>query len=115
MATTPNGLPYPVGTDRVMDGDDAIKALATALRFYVATVTVTLTATPTTAVVVTFPAGLFTTIPVVVASMTSTGATAWKGGANAVSATSCQLFAQSNSGSAGSGTAPVTCIAMSLP
>lgn len=28
MATTPNGLPYPVGTDRVMDGDDAIRALA---------------------------------------------------------------------------------------
>lgn len=31
MATTTNGLPYPVGTDRVMDGDDAIKALAEAL------------------------------------------------------------------------------------
>lgn len=31
-ATTPtNGLPYPLGTDRVMDGDDAIKALAEAL------------------------------------------------------------------------------------
>src|SRR5262245_21823500 len=31
-STTPtNGLPYPVGTDRVMDGDDAIAALALAL------------------------------------------------------------------------------------
>lgn len=28
MATTANGLPYPVGTDHVIDGDDAIKALA---------------------------------------------------------------------------------------
>lgn len=28
MATTSTGYPYPVGTDRVMDGDDAIKALA---------------------------------------------------------------------------------------
>jgi hypothetical protein len=28
MATTPGGLPYPVGTDHVVDGDDAIKALA---------------------------------------------------------------------------------------
>lgn len=29
MATkTANGFPYPVGTDRVMDGDDAIRALA---------------------------------------------------------------------------------------
>ena len=31
MATTPGGLPYPVGTDKVVDGDDAIKALALAL------------------------------------------------------------------------------------
>jgi hypothetical protein len=30
-ANTANGLPYPVGTDRVMDGDDAIKALAQAV------------------------------------------------------------------------------------
>lgn len=26
--TTPNGVPYPLGTDRVMDGDDAIHNLA---------------------------------------------------------------------------------------
>jgi len=31
MATTPGGLPYPVGTDLVVNGDDAIKALADAL------------------------------------------------------------------------------------
>jgi hypothetical protein len=30
MATTAGGLPYPVGTDKVVDGDDAIKALALA-------------------------------------------------------------------------------------
>lgn len=30
MALTPGGLPYPVGTDKVVDGDDAIKALALA-------------------------------------------------------------------------------------
>jgi hypothetical protein len=30
-ATTPGGLPYPVGTDKVVDGDDAIKALALAV------------------------------------------------------------------------------------
>jgi hypothetical protein len=28
MATTPNGFPYPVGTDKVVDGDDAIRNLA---------------------------------------------------------------------------------------
>lgn len=31
MANTPKGYPYPVGTDRVMDGDDAIRALAEAV------------------------------------------------------------------------------------
>lgn len=31
MATTANGLPYPIGTDLVVNGDDAIKALAEAL------------------------------------------------------------------------------------
>lgn len=30
MATTAGGLPYPVGTDKVVDGDDAIKNLALA-------------------------------------------------------------------------------------
>lgn len=30
-STTSKGYPYPVGTDRVMDGDDAIKALAEAV------------------------------------------------------------------------------------
>lgn len=31
MATTANGLPYPVGTDLVRDGDNAIQSLAEAL------------------------------------------------------------------------------------
>jgi len=31
MANTAKGYPYPVGTDRVMDGDDAIHSLATAV------------------------------------------------------------------------------------
>ena len=30
-STTPHGLPYPVGTDRIMDGDNAIQALAEAV------------------------------------------------------------------------------------
>lgn len=31
MANTSHGLPYPLGTDRVMDGDNVIRALAEAL------------------------------------------------------------------------------------
>ena len=34
-ATTPKGLPYPLGTDRVMDGDDNIRRLAQAVENYV--------------------------------------------------------------------------------
>jgi hypothetical protein len=34
MATTPQGLPYPLGTDRVVDGDNAIRALAEAVSSY---------------------------------------------------------------------------------
>lgn len=30
MALTPGGLPYPLGTDKVVDGDNAIRALAEA-------------------------------------------------------------------------------------
>jgi hypothetical protein len=36
MATTTGGLPYPVGTDLVKDGDNAIKALADALDLHAA-------------------------------------------------------------------------------
>ena len=36
VATTPKNYPYPVGTDRVMDGDDAIHNLAIAIDYNVA-------------------------------------------------------------------------------
>lgn len=74
-ATTPKGYPYPLGTDRVMDGDDAIHALATAVdtRLGVATAGNVVTPVPTalnqqTSVAVTFPVGLFTATPAVVLS-----------------------------------------------
>jgi hypothetical protein len=72
MATNPKGYPYPVGTDRVMDGDDAIKALADAvaakLGQQVATgqASVGLNAAASANVAVTFPAGIFTVVPRVV-------------------------------------------------
>lgn len=34
-STTSKGLPYPLGTDRVMDGDDQIRKLAQAVENYV--------------------------------------------------------------------------------
>jgi hypothetical protein len=71
-SVTPKGYPYPVGTDRVMDGDDAIKALATAVDTKLGaaaagTLDITgLAANGTGSVAVTFPAGRFTASPTAV-------------------------------------------------
>lgn len=70
-ATTPKGYPYPVGSDLVMEGDDAIQALAETIdrrlpaAMWAANVTVP-NATGTKAVSVTFPSGLFEVAPIVV-------------------------------------------------
>jgi len=94
---TAHGYPYPVGTDRVMDGDDAIRALAekidanVAAGFYAATINVTIpTAADTNgSAVLTFPAGRFTTPPLVLAVATSTTPTVIQ--ASAVSATTASV------------------------
>lgn len=113
-ATTPNNLPYPLGTDRVMDGDDAIKALALALRYCTVSATVNLSTTPTAGVAVTFPAGLFSAAPVVLSILSGTGSTTWVGGVNGVTATGCNLFGRNITGSAGSGTAPIVGFAVQM-
>lgn len=114
MALTPHGYPYPVGTDRVMDGDDVIHALATAVDTQlgvtasgVATIPVTAVNTVTT-IAVTFPAGrfnaapfVFTTPPVVqpswystsVSAVTATGFTLYGFRNNGTAAFPCQWFA----------------------
>lgn len=82
MATTPKGFPYPLGTDRVMDGDDVIHSLATAVDVksgLVAggNVVIPITAVNTLATVaVTFPVGLFTANPIVVCTQTGAGSAA---------------------------------------
>lgn len=72
MASTPKGYPYPVGTDRVADGDDAIKSLAefvdvrlglAASGFFTSAAAASSGAVVATAI--TFPVGLFTVPPVV--------------------------------------------------
>lgn len=56
MATNAAGFPYPLGTDRVMDGDDAIKALADKVSwFQTGTVALAGDATANRIVPVTFP------------------------------------------------------------
>jgi hypothetical protein len=73
MATNSKGYPYPVGTDRVMDGDDAIKALADAVAARLGNIAVgKLSITPpgndtAGSQAVTFPAGRFSSVPWIVA------------------------------------------------
>lgn len=115
-ANTPKGYPYPLGTDRLMDGDDSIHSLATAVDTNLGTgaagtsvVTVATGGTPS-ALAVTFPAGRFTVAPAVVVSVnqnantgvtaTATGITTTGFALNAVRATSgtvqCQWIALQN-------------------
>lgn len=79
-ANTPKGFPYPLGTDRVMDGDDAIHNLASAVdtKLGLAASGVT-TITPSaanilTSVGVTFPTGRFTDVPSIVGQAVTTSA-----------------------------------------
>jgi hypothetical protein len=84
-ANTPRGYPYPVGTDRVMDGDDAIHNLATAVdtRLGVSatgTVTHPFNNATQSVVAVTFPAGRFVNPPVAVLQSLIVGAGAGASG-----------------------------------
>lgn len=106
MATTARGYPYPLGTDRLMDGDDAIHSLATAIETHLggaACGIATLPApsgvnTPTT-LAVTFPAGRFTTAPVVVASPNGGAPQVFAPCSSAsVTATGCVLYGARVSG-----------------
>jgi hypothetical protein len=79
-STTPKGFPYPLGTDRLMDGDDAIHDLALAVDTKVGVIAAGLATIPApgalntvASVAVTLPAGRFTSTPFAVASVNSTG------------------------------------------
>jgi hypothetical protein len=106
-ANTPKGYPYPLGTDRVTDGDDSIHALATAVDTRAGVGTAGTVSTPVpggvniqTSVAVTFPAGLFTAAPSVIATVgggaPQQAACSW----SAVTATGCTLWGVRLSGGA---------------
>lgn len=81
MATTTQGFPYPVPTDPIAGGADAIKNLAQKIDdvvgvFACGVVTATGTGTNTATANVTFPAGRFPTTPFVVCIATS-GVSVW--------------------------------------
>ena len=102
-ANTAKGYPYPLGTDRLMDGDDSIHALATAVETLLGvaamgTVVVVLTTGAFTGnTAVTFPVGRFAAAPVAVACCHS-GPTAYYGSCSQPSATGMQVYATHRAG-----------------
>jgi len=77
---TAHGYPYPLGTDRVMDGDDSIKALAEVcdkrapLAGYVILPAVN-AGTSMAGIAVTFPVGLFVKAPLVLCTASNSRVT----------------------------------------
>lgn len=80
-SATTNGYPFPVGTDRVMDGDNAIQALAEAADAKAGIGAAGLASVigasgaATAVLAVVFPVGRFTVPPVAVASIAAGGNT----------------------------------------
>lgn len=111
---TAKGFPYPVGTDRVMDGDDAIRALAEKIDSAVgvmasgqATVVIPSGAFQAP-VAVTFPAGRFATPPNVVCT---TGSGNFLASWNAVTATGFNLYASHKQSTVSPGNVPCSWMA----
>lgn len=105
MATTTKGYPYPTGTDRVMEGDDAIAALATDVDTKLGTSasgTVTFTGvSPGVAynLAVTFPAGRFGAAPNCQATASGSSANQHRQPCiSAVGATSMTVYAGRDAG-----------------
>lgn len=105
MGATAKGYPYPEGTDRVMDGDDAIHALADAVdvKLGVAaagSVTVAINAAASGTAAVTFPAGRFTAPPAVTATVNA-GSVSYIAGIGSLTASGFTMLAFQRDGTAG--------------
>lgn len=105
-ASTPHGYPYPLGTDRVMDGDDAIHNLATAVDTQLGaaaqgTVSCPITAVSTpVSVSITFPSGRFNAVPAVTLGAGGTNPDFFRVSVSNVTATGCILWGYRATGSA---------------
>jgi hypothetical protein len=113
MGTTANGYPYPEDTDPVTGGAQAIKALANKIDTFLRTTasgstTITLSNVAYAQVVVTLPAGRFTTTPNIAVGC---GANAFFAGVASKSATSFTAWTRVWNNTATSGSVPVDWIA----
>lgn len=111
--TTSRGFRYPLDADPVNDGALAVRNLANDVNnkvgvFASGTATVTVSASDSGNVIVTFPAGRFTTPPVVVVSSTTYGYYAW---VDSITATQCRVLLTHVNLTSGSITAAVKWIA----
>lgn len=94
MAQTSTGYPYPLGTDRVMDGDNVIHALAVAIPQIQAGVVnfAAPTANAVTSVVVNFPKAFPAgTVPVVVATVNASNPHLREVSVSAIDNTKCTV------------------------
>lgn len=105
---TAHGYPYPVGTDRVMDGDDAIKALADKVEANVkggivsgAGQILNVPNNGAATLAVTFPVGRFTAAPNVTAGVDTGAPHLVSGSVTGISATGCTLVGGNRSGAIG--------------
>lgn len=120
-ANTAKGFPYPLGTDRLADGDDAIHNLATAVDTLVgvvaagsATSGVPSALNTPVSTAVTFPVGRFTAPPQVAVTISGSAVNAFAPlGASGVSATGFTLWYSKSSG--GLAAIPVSWIAIQNP
>lgn len=95
MGTTAKGYPYPEGTDLVMEGDDAIEALAQAIdsklpyAVYAAGVDIRVAAgSATGSGTLTYPSGTFSQAPITTVTITNSY---WTPGLGSRTATSVQI------------------------
>jgi hypothetical protein len=91
MGTTVNGLPYPEPSDPIAAGAAAIRSLAEKLQITGGRVTMTGGAN-SEAQTVTFPVGLFTSAPTVVAETASTYTTCATGSASTSSVAISMIY-----------------------
>lgn len=104
--TTPHGYPYPLGTDRLADGDDVMRDLAqaidTRLGVYAAgVVTPPIVAAGANAnVAVTFPVGRFPATPAVLATPRATNPNNVRATAAGATATGVTIYGGRDSGTA---------------
>jgi hypothetical protein len=101
---TAKGYPYPVGTDRVADGDNAIQALAEAVDAKLGisasgSASISIASAASGSVTVTFPVGRFTVPPAITHTTNSFN---YIPGANSPSASAVVLYAGHRAGTASS-------------